>query len=279
MQECETIINNSMDIEMVSSEVRDVLAVTFEDQQLLAALSEDEECLSEEQKLLATSGADEEQGLLATSRADVEQGLVKEEDDTSGLEAKHTIFLSHSGAQKDFVEQLCEDLERAKLSPFFDKRPESLPKGEVFARYIFRAAQQCELAIVVLSEEYFSRGKWPMLELSALVKSKKCKILPLFYKLSSKEFSDTERRERWYRKWDEWAQADPRIRIEDWKSAVRELDGRNGLEYPEALGEVYYRRDIVATAHAIMKKVSVRKTVCLLHPHSKSTKCFLDFDN
>lgn len=36
----------------------------------------------------------------------------------------HNIFLSHSGAQKNFVEQLCEDLQRAKQSPFFDK---SLP--------------------------------------------------------------------------------------------------------------------------------------------------------
>lgn len=168
------------------------------------------------------------------------------------LKPRHTIFLSHSGAQKNFVEQLCEDLERAKRTPFFDKRPDSLPKGEVFAQYIFNAARQCELAIVVVSEEYFSRSRWPMLELCAFAQSSKCKILPLFFGLSCKEFSNVERRQRWFQTWDAWAQADPRIRVDDWKNALRELERRNGLEYVEAVGEVAYRKDVVATACTII---------------------------
>jgi len=45
--------------------------------------------------------------------------------------SKHNVFLSHSGVQKNFVEQLCVDLQRAQQSPFFDKH---LPRGEAFAR-------------------------------------------------------------------------------------------------------------------------------------------------
>jgi hypothetical protein len=126
----------------------------------------------------------------------------------------------HSGAQKNFVEQLWEDLERAKQSPLFDKRPESLLKGEVFARHIFRAPEQCALAVVVVSDEYFSRSKWPMLELCAFVKWSKCKvILPLFFGLSCKDFGNLERRERWFETWHAWAQADARNRVEDWKNS------------------------------------------------------------
>jgi hypothetical protein len=76
------------------------------------------------------------------------------------LQPNHKIFLSHSGVQKDFVEQLCEDLEGCKHFPFFDKRPSSLPKGKRFAKLILKAAQQCQMAVVVLSEDYVT-SKWP----------------------------------------------------------------------------------------------------------------------
>ncbi|KAG0556951.1 hypothetical protein KC19_11G090200 [Ceratodon purpureus] len=174
--------------------------------------------------------------------------------DTVQLKSKHTMFLSHSGAQKGFVEQLCEDLERAKQVPFFDKRPDSLPKGEKFAQLIFQAARQCPLAIVVVSEEYFTRSKWPMLELGAFVQTGKCTILPLFLGITCKEFGDVKRREGWFRRWSEWAQEDPRIQVDVWKEALRDLDGRNGLEFSEALGEVAYRKEVVATACTILAK-------------------------
>lgn len=209
---------------------------------LMSSSKEIELTVSEEDRLLDT----------------VEEGRLL---DISEEELRHSIFLSHSGAQKNFVEQLCEDLERAKQRPFFDKRPQSLPKGEIFAQYIFNAAQQCELAIVVVSEEYFSRSKWPMTELCAFVQSGKCKILPLFFGLSCKDFGNSERRQRWFRTWDAWAQADPRIRLEDWKNALRELERRNGLEYVEALGEVVFRKDVVATACTIIQKSIKQKSL------------------
>lgn len=115
----------------------------------------------------------------------------------------HNVFLSHSGAQKNFVDQLCVDLVRVGQTPFFDKR--SLSKGEEFAQQIITAAQECEVAIVVISEEYFSRSKWPMLELAAITQApSKPRILPLFLGLSCKEFKKSKRRERWFRIWEEW---------------------------------------------------------------------------
>jgi len=184
------------------------------------------------------------------------------------LQSRHSIFLSHSGAQKNFVEQLCLDMEQQlNHTPFFDKRPDSLPKGEVFAQYIFQAAQQCEVAVVVVSEEYFSRSKWPMLELSTLVHSSRCKILPLFFGLSCKEFGDAERRQRWFQTWDAWAQIDPRVSVTDWKLALREVDRRNGLEFVAAVGEVAFRKEVLATVSAIVPSdwVEVEKGKVPLH--------------
>jgi hypothetical protein len=192
----------------------------------MSASKEIELAPSDDQRLLKEQDSPEEHD-------DLESGLVCEEqgslETVYGMKSTETIFLSHSGAQKNFVEQLCEDLKHAKMSAFFDKRPESLPKGEVFAPLIFEAAEQCELAVVVVSDEYFSRSKWPMLELCAFVKSSKCKvILPLFFGLSFKDFGNLERRERWFETWHAWAQADARIREEDWKNALKELDRRLG---------------------------------------------------
>ena len=107
---------------------------------------------------------------------------------------------------------------------------------------------------MVVSEEYFNRSKWPILELAAFVQARKCTILPLFFGLSSKEFDDTKRRQLWYKRWDEWAQEDPRIRVDVWKEALNELDRRNGLEYAETLGEVSYRKEVVATACTIVQR-------------------------
>ena len=86
------------------------------------------------------------------------------------LEPKHRIFLSHSGFQKEFVWHLCEALQDRGHSPFFDKLPSSLPKGERFAELILEAAKQCEMAVVVVSEEYFT-SRWPMIELHSFAEA------------------------------------------------------------------------------------------------------------
>lgn len=177
--------------------------------------------------------------------------LNERRNDYPVLQSNHKIFLSHSGAQKDFVEQLCGDLERRHHFPFFDKRSSSLPKGERFPELILEAAQQCEMAVVVVSEEYFM-SKWPMIELHAFVQARlksntKLKILPLFYGLSVKEFGNKWKRGQWFQIWEDWAKVDSRINIDEWKDSVKVMASFNGIEYnPNTTTSVAYREDIVA---------------------------------
>ncbi|KAG0611617.1 hypothetical protein M758_7G152900 [Ceratodon purpureus] len=158
------------------------------------------------------------------------------------LQSKHKIFLSHSGAQKDLVDLLCDDLEKHHRFPFFDQRSSSLPKGERFPTLILKAAQECQLAIVVVSEEYFL-SKWPMIELHAFVQARltsntKLKILPLFYGLSVQEFGNNDRRARWFNTWEEWAKIDLRINIQEWKESLKVLASFNGIEYNQGFSRI-----------------------------------------
>ncbi|KAG0559593.1 hypothetical protein KC19_10G116800 [Ceratodon purpureus] len=164
------------------------------------------------------------------------------------LEAKHKVFLSHSGAQKDFVEQLCVDLERCDRHLFFDKRRSSLPIGEKFPSLIFDAIRQCHVGILVLSKEFFTKTKWPMLELVAMVRELKSpnsrlKLIPVFYKLSREEWLDHENRSKWIAQWKEWASVDKSICIEEWKKALDALKSINSLMMRD--GEVHLHREIV----------------------------------
>ena len=161
------------------------------------------------------------------------------------------MFLSHCGAQKDFAEQLCLDLEKHDQNPFFDKRQSSLPIGETYPNLIFDAIQQCQVGVLILSEEFFSKSKWPMVELVALVKELKKasnsskKIIPVFYCISQKEWLDFENRSRWILQWKEWASKDPRINVEEWKMALEVLSPINSLEMINGMGEVNLRKRIV----------------------------------
>ena len=163
----------------------------------------------------------------------------------------HKIFLSHSGVQKEeFVEQLCVDLERRHRFPFFDKRPSSLPKGERFPDLIKAAVAQCEMMVVVVSEEYFA-SKWPMIELNGFMqatkKNKNLKVLPLFFGLNVDEFLDSDRQEEWFKKWDTMAKDDKRIEVGEWKESLRSFGAFNGLVYDRHSKEVVaYRRKVVS---------------------------------
>jgi len=169
------------------------------------------------------------------------------------LEPKHKIFLSHSGVQKNFTEQLCVDFESWDYWPFFDKRRDSLPEGRKFPELIFRAAQQCRVAILVLSEDFFTRSKWPMLELEAFVQAEKnnpgkLSILPVYLGLSRHECTRNEtRRKKWLSVWRRWSKTDDRIDVGKWEDALKVLGRFNGIsiEYTESLGEVALRTRIV----------------------------------
>ncbi|KAG0588560.1 hypothetical protein KC19_2G252200 [Ceratodon purpureus] len=167
------------------------------------------------------------------------------------LEPKHKIFLSHSGAQKNFTAQLCEDLIGVSHFPFFDKRLDSLPKGEEFPPLLLKAARQCRLAILVLSEDFFTRSKWPMLELSEFVQAqavdnRSLKLLPLYFGLKLNELKDAGNQKRWRETWERWAEGDGRIDVGKWVHALsRVLGPVNGMEY-DGVDEVAFRKNVVA---------------------------------
>jgi len=150
------------------------------------------------------------------------------------------------------VEQLCVDLENAGHFPFFDQRHESLPKGEKFSELIFEAAQQCHVAVVILSDDYL-KSKWPMLELVSFVEAQKStnpslKILPVFYKLRVVELKTQLENEQLMTTWQEFATKDPRVDLTKWIGALRILSKINGEEFAKYGGsEVAYRREIVAS--------------------------------
>jgi hypothetical protein len=171
------------------------------------------------------------------------------------------IFLSAGDPQTNFVEQLLADLERAKQSPLADKDLCGVPKREESIPLIFTATQDCELVIVVLSEEYFTWSKWQMLALGAIVKSiehtsRSKKILPLFYGLSCVEFKNPERRKQWFLVWKKWAKLDNRICLDEWMHVLGELDKKNGVEYVKASGETMYRKEIVTTVINMLQQGS-----------------------
>ncbi|KAG0575840.1 hypothetical protein KC19_5G034700 [Ceratodon purpureus] len=167
------------------------------------------------------------------------------------LEPQHKIFLSHSGAQKDFVRQLCKDLEAETHFPFFDQRSSSLLKGKKFAPEIIAAAQRCRVAVIVLSEEYLT-SKWPMLELVEFVKAKKSdnpelELFPLFFKISVHDLSGESFEHCWKTAWADIAKDDPdRFNLSWCTKALRELRGSNGLKFQDFQhSEVFYREAIV----------------------------------
>ena len=189
---------------------------------------------------------------LKTPFACQHRSIDLEYDDPILLEPYHKIFLSHSGAQKEFVDQLCVDLERRHRFPFYDKRDSSLPKGERDPNLIKAAVAQCEMMVVVVSKKYFT-SKWPMIELNGFVQATKGKdnskrILPLFYGLNVDEFSNSKLQEKWFEKWETMAKVDDRIKVGEWKDSLKWLGSSNGFVYDRSSKEVVaYRKEIVSS--------------------------------
>ncbi|KAG0588944.1 hypothetical protein KC19_2G280600 [Ceratodon purpureus] len=169
------------------------------------------------------------------------------------LQPKHKVFLSHSGFQKGFVEHLCGELEGCYRFPFFDKRRESLPVGEDFSRHIFDAIRQCDVGVVILSDEFIT-SKWPMMELVAMHErvldemekgKSNFKVIPVFLRTSPKDLDDYDKCNEWFSCWQKLAKDNPkRVQIEKWGVALKYLRKLNGVVY-ERFGEVKLVKEIV----------------------------------
>ena len=165
------------------------------------------------------------------------------------LEPRHRVFLSHSGAQKGFVEQLDVDLRRCDRYPFFDKDRNSLPGGERFPPLIFEAIQQCQVGVVILSEEFLS-SRWLMMELAEMVQTmerepQRMKIMPIFLGISCDDLGNEKKLGDWKAKWCGFAASDTRIKTLEWERVLKSLRSINGLKFNEAMGAVKFREEIV----------------------------------
>lgn len=160
------------------------------------------------------------------------------------------------------MEQLYKDLKRANHRLFFDQESDCLPKAEKFAGKIFQAAEQCQLGVVVLSESYLS-SKWPMMELSMFVESKKTKnfdlkLFPLFYKLLPSDLIENEVERKWKHIWRELVKKGEvkEEKLVMWSEALRELRSTNGLEYWKfANSEYKYRSAVVGEIRKLLPPI------------------------
>lgn len=86
----------------------------------------------------------------------------------SRLDLGLRLFLSHSGADKPFARNLLRRLEEEGYSAFLDEK--SLYVGHVVdMTNILLEVEDCDVAVFVISEDFFMRTKNPMLELAASV--------------------------------------------------------------------------------------------------------------
>ncbi|KAG0598294.1 hypothetical protein M758_12G062000 [Ceratodon purpureus] len=94
-----------------------------------------------------------------------------------------------------------------------------------------------------------------MLELNAMVKeskkdSSRITIIPLFYLISIDEFKDIKIQNQWIVQWEKWYEEDNRIKVEEWKDALKVLASINGLE--RDCGDVKFREKIVTEVCALV---------------------------
>jgi hypothetical protein len=147
--------------------------------------------------------------------------------------------VSHSGAHKQFAELLCRDLEAAGCSAFFDRESDSAAKGAASGAAALEAAAKCRVGILLLSEEFFTASKWPMMELATMKEYRRrittsnvavpAKILPVYYTLNVSRFTHYKRQEEWIKKWETMARNDQSINLEAWKAALGDIRKHPGI--------------------------------------------------
>lgn len=163
---------------------------------------------------------------------------------------KHTIFLSHSGKQKEFTRFLFNGLNNACYLPFFDASDESLRKGEEWFPTMMDAARQCRVAILVLTDDFFLNSKWPMIELNEFAKAKKgsnpkLRILPLYFGITHEQFN--VKKMEWLRAWKKWKVQDKRIDLKEWEKSLSIIKENNPLTLKSGEGwDIFITRVVKA---------------------------------
>jgi hypothetical protein len=141
------------------------------DAQEFIALDETEEFASTGKVLLAQHGP--QQAAASTLTAPSASAQTRPEFD---------VFISHSTADKPYVEPLVEALEAAGISVWFDRS--SMAWGDSLRSEIDRGLAACRYGIVVFSKAFLNKKKWTEHELNALFAKEepgKKVILPIWH--------------------------------------------------------------------------------------------------
>lgn len=99
-------------------------------------------------------------------------------------------FISHATENKiEYVDDLVEEIKSLGISVFYDSN--TISWGDDLKERINKGLQTCELAVIVISPEYFGR-KWTEYEIKTLLerqhKEQNKLILPLLYRVSKEDF-------------------------------------------------------------------------------------------
>jgi hypothetical protein len=154
------------------------------------------------------------------------------------------IFISHTGgpngAQKNFAISLSAALESsaARLQynyvVFIDRQ---MKKGTLFPPELLQQIESTDVALVVVTEEYF-QSWWPMWELVKFVElymkntqAPKVRVLPLFYKLTTRQVRSFLSEQGLEEQWRGMSTESHPIDVQEYRRAVETLCILNGIEY------------------------------------------------
>eukprot|EP01018_Ginkgo_biloba_P030222 Gb_17867 [translate_table: standard] len=174
-----------------------------------------------------------------------------EDDIIIASEFKTKTLHLHESFGQTFYQSELKKIIYGMRSNLFQGKVGYVHCGSALHEIILQTAKQCRIAVLVLSEEFFSRSEWPMLEVQTFLdaqtsgRNPHLKIIPLFFRMLWKDFE--ARALNWVQKWKEWAISDDRIDVVKWQEAVQILKRIKGIEFQPGMREVAYRRSIVQT--------------------------------
>lgn len=104
---------------------------------------------------------------------------------------RQSVFVSHASANKiEFVDDLVKEIKKLKIKVFYDT--DVICWGDNLKEILDNAMNQCTLAIIVISPEYFDR-EWTEYEIHTLLKRQEDEnrkiVLPILYRTSKEELT------------------------------------------------------------------------------------------
>ncbi len=102
---------------------------------------------------------------------------------------KYSVFVSHSSDDKiEYVDDLVREMKSLGISVFYDT--DVISWGDNLKEQIDNGLENCKLAVIVISKNYFGR-EWTEYELQSLLnrqdKEKNKLIFPILYNISKED--------------------------------------------------------------------------------------------